>query len=156
MYILFVIIRTVPSEQGIVWVKICCCFKQILVSDQPYNSSNLVENLHVTDNFVCKTPRFIYCRNCWLFPTKTLKWLIKNQKKLKQSSFSITRSESEYCLKIRAIKMFSFVFLYYREFLTGFTKRKLQRKKKGAEQTARLLKAEQKRIKEEVSSKFKF
>ncbi|CAO1294995.1 unnamed protein product [Diamesa serratosioi] len=36
------------------------------------------------------------------------------------------------------------------EFLTGFTKRKLQRKKKGAEQTARLLKAEQKRIKEET------
>lgn len=50
------------------------------------------------------------------------------------------------------IKRFSLILKYFREFLTGFTKRKLQRKKKGAEQTARLLKAEQKRIKEEVSS----
>lgn len=37
------------------------------------------------------------------------------------------------------------------EFLTGFTKRKQQRKKKAAEENEKKLKAEQKRLKDEVS-----
>lgn len=38
------------------------------------------------------------------------------------------------------------------EFLTGFSKRKLQRKKKALEENDKRLKEEKKRIKEEVSS----
>lgn len=48
-----------------------------------------------------------------------------------------------------------FIFLFYREFLTGFHKRKVQRKKKAQEELDKQLKVERKRIKAEAKQAYK-